>query len=747
MYNPWSNTSIAGPSFSAATVGRGSLVIPRADGTFLITFGQNAGGVASTTTNIYLPWGSTFGVGAGIGTMVAGPTMNDAVGAGAVAFWRPDGKFVIINGSQTGSSTVDTYDAGWYADGQYLSGQNNVSQLSSNSTLTWSQTADKYVGVQVRTAASQAALNTTNYHSIANSGGNLNITPGDTWIQVQINMGRDFPMYASIPAGSDSYTVSEGGAHVYPTISMPTLNWYKISNDSDVLTLQSGGSNVFRVTSTGNVYVGDNGGYYTSGADLAENYTSTQDLQPGEVVTNDASTDRSVMRSVGQYQSNLLGVVSTDPGFVAGAYTTDSYPIALVGRVPVKISTENGPIHAGDYLTSASIPGYAMKATVAGQVIGKAMEDMNPTNLSACPAQDLGALPATQCGSVMMFMNLTNWLGESVQVAMADQVGSQVLQSTAADGITQGNAQTIVASQVIPLADSKVLAFLESQNNSAYHSDVYADSVAASSVVITPKLVANLIYAKVIKADQIIGLEVFTNKISQLSDDIASLSAQAQFASNSALLTGSDQTVLGVSTSSGQLNVDGLAINGLATVSADLRVQGNGFFEGMLTVLDTIMTPNLLVNKTADFFGIVIFHGDVSFEGHPTFGKDSAGMVVVKKDTNNVAVVFVNEYATTPFITANITFDDSSATQSGTVLDQSIFNNDIRYVITRRTTKGFTIQLNKQAPQDIPFSWNAVAVQDAASTGTNFLQQILGTQITPTGMPLVATPVASGSGQ
>ncbi len=49
-------------------------------------------------------------------------------------------------------------------------------------------------------------------------------------------------------------------------------------------------------------------------------------------------------------------------------------PIALSGRVPVKISDENGPITAGDYLVASTTkPGYAAKAVEYGRTVGVAM--------------------------------------------------------------------------------------------------------------------------------------------------------------------------------------------------------------------------------------------------------------------------------------------------------------------------------------------------------------------------------------
>ena len=137
-----------------------------------------------------------------------------------------------------------------------------------------------------------------------------------------------------------------------------------------LLTLTSNGSNAFRFSADGQAYTAAGGAWNSGGADLAENYTSTQILNPGEVVVGDKLNPQNVEDSTMPYQTNIMGVVSTQPGFVAGAYTPDSYPIALVGRVPVKVSTENGPIHSGDYLTSSSIPGYAMKATICRKGFG-----------------------------------------------------------------------------------------------------------------------------------------------------------------------------------------------------------------------------------------------------------------------------------------------------------------------------------------------------------------------------------------
>jgi len=84
------------------------------------------------------------------------------------------------------------------------------------------------------------------------------------------------------------------------------------------------------------------------------------------------------------YDNNLIGVVSTRPGFVMEFGNVDmsitTELIALIGRVPVKVSLENGQIEVGDPLTSANTPGYAMKATAPGKIIGYALESFDEEN-------------------------------------------------------------------------------------------------------------------------------------------------------------------------------------------------------------------------------------------------------------------------------------------------------------------------------------------------------------------------------
>ena len=115
-----------------------------------------------------------------------------------------------------------------------------------------------------------------------------------------------------------------------------------------------------------------------TGADLAEWFPANEDVQAGDVLVAAGSPEH-VEKATGSYQKGLIGVVSTQPGLILSQESeTFSALVALAGRVPVKVSNENGAIEIGDYLTSsATIPGYAMKATEAGPVIGMALSNFD----------------------------------------------------------------------------------------------------------------------------------------------------------------------------------------------------------------------------------------------------------------------------------------------------------------------------------------------------------------------------------
>ncbi len=267
---------------------------------------------------------------------------------------------------------------------------------------------------------------------------------------------EEYIMYGTVVSGATSGSV--------------TLQWAQQTATAVNTTMRAGGYMV---------------AYKISGADLAEAYyTKDTSMTPGDIVAVDGSLKAGVKKSEGAYDSHALGIVSTQPGFILGdntAIASDGQPVllALSGRVPVKVSMENGPIEPGDYLTTSSTPGVAMKATKPGQMIGKALEGFSSDNSAAM-------------GTVMTFANLT-WADPSSGVTSNNTVqGStsasdlNVSGSISTSDLTVTNKATIAVLQVGTMTANNVTI----QGNANIAGDLNLQGTGLSRNAITKRFKA-----------------------------------------------------------------------------------------------------------------------------------------------------------------------------------------------------------------------------------------------------------------
>ncbi len=147
---------------------------------------------------------------------------------------------------------------------------------------------------------------------------------------------------------------------------------------------------------TGNVFAA--GSFIPGGADIAERINVSEQVEPGDVVELDPNRPGYYRKARGNSKL-IAGVITTNPGFALGnrpeeleaavmvdtkkgliPETTGRPLLALMGRVPVKATIENGPIRPGDLLTVSRKPGYAMRCAEAkaceGAIIGKALQGL-----------------------------------------------------------------------------------------------------------------------------------------------------------------------------------------------------------------------------------------------------------------------------------------------------------------------------------------------------------------------------------
>ena len=127
-------------------------------------------------------------------------------------------------------------------------------------------------------------------------------------------------------------------------------------------------------------------GWGTGSYDFAEMFPSNEALEPGDIVVVDLSSPEKIKRSTSANEGRLVGIISTKPGFLAGENNAGDYPVALAGRVPTKVSTENGAIKSGDALVASSQPGVAMRASAPGPSVGVALQDWDGASVTSIVA-------------------------------------------------------------------------------------------------------------------------------------------------------------------------------------------------------------------------------------------------------------------------------------------------------------------------------------------------------------------------
>lgn len=160
----------------------------------------------------------------------------------------------------------------------------------------------------------------------------------------------------------------------------------EVSGTGIKLTRGSGGSITFQDgTTQSTAFIPANcGADYAEAVDVTGERTN---YEPGDVLVIDPNAPGKFLKANQAYSGLVAGIYSTQPGFVGRLHpatpssSATEVPMAMVGRVPTKVSAENGSIKVGDLLVSSSTPGYAMKGTdrsqMLGAVIGKALGSLD----------------------------------------------------------------------------------------------------------------------------------------------------------------------------------------------------------------------------------------------------------------------------------------------------------------------------------------------------------------------------------
>ncbi|MCX6757320.1 MAG: DUF5011 domain-containing protein [Candidatus Nomurabacteria bacterium] len=501
-----------------------------------------------------------------------------------------------------------------------------------------------------------------------------------------------------------------------------------------------------------------------TGADLAEIYATNEiGLESGDVVAIDPDLNAGVKKTDKAYDSNVIGIISSDPGIVIGNVSEDpeSTPVivALSGRVPVKVNLENGVIHKGDLITPSSTPGEAMKAIKSGVIIGQSMTEYD------------GSMPL---GYVVAFIKNTYGHGDKIEdvltyglVPELDENGNPIPPPTPVGTLQQQtlayfNAHKNELAQAVDISElnsDRITAGLEMITPTLIADEVQVNNISASTGTgitmslgvggtfvinsITPEVVGetpetstpevvtpvitfdslgNAIFtgdvtAHNINAEQITGMNVITDQLSTLEDIVNGISSEQIDLSALIALAG---TVEGLQTDITNIQniidtlnssetTQGVTLTDLGTrlTAVEDYISNLSLTGAVFNSLSVSGGASFAGGLTADTIGsigdLLTLSNDTKFIGRPYFNKDTAGFAVVSAGSNEVEVTFDSAYLEQPIVNATITLEDSGN-------EQALFADDIRYIVTDKSVNGFKILLNHNATSDIKFSWSAFAV-------------------------------------
>lgn len=109
--------------------------------------------------------------------------------------------------------------------------------------------------------------------------------------------------------------------------------------------------------------------------------TSTYQVADAEALEGDilSATEKGLVRSNIGFDNKMFGIITSQPLLV---YRTETpgQPVIRSGITEVNVTTLNGSIKFGDYITSSQIAGKGQKASESGYVVGIALSSFDGAN-------------------------------------------------------------------------------------------------------------------------------------------------------------------------------------------------------------------------------------------------------------------------------------------------------------------------------------------------------------------------------
>ena len=460
---------------------------------------------------------------------------------------------------------------------------------------------------------------------------------------------------------------------------------------------------VFKFTAGGNATA--DGNFTGGGADYAEYfYTSTPDLEFGEVVCIDVLKDNTVKRCTAEADSNVMGIVSSadQAAFIGNKFSgaegfevPGTVLVGLIGQLSTKAIVEKDDsgtgqilvIRPGDALTPSSKPGFVRRAKAGEPTVGVALSGLTKGEgrIDVLIARSNSSLAADAVSDRVLQTIQDLQIADEVQIMVDDamedlDLGDAVKKEFTAQ-LTNFDLKTNVESIVESILGKKESEGSETESGSGETTALRDITIYGSALVEADLHVSGAL--------QSLNLEV-------AEDIVAGGSIHG-----SAIETDSGATLRG------RISIEGeLIINGVAYGASDpIAVAGAGGEQfvkigtggavsiASLTIEDAIyVLGNATIEGFAQFLGGARVDGILTVSGTLVVSANQAGFALIPAGGTGVFIAFEPPMATQPIVTAS---SDSFAAHR------------LRAV----SATGFTIEVQHPAPESIIFSWHALTAE------------------------------------
>jgi len=161
----------------------------------------------------------------------------------------------------------------------------------------------------------------------------------------------------------------------------------------------------------------------------------------GELVALSSESEFTVRPTKKTYDA-IIGVTASSSASLLGGTNGSSITVATVGRALTKVSTENGPIAIGDYITSSSKAGIGMKAAASGMVVGRALQAFASSSpdkilIQLEPADHLDLADLASSTNAMIASSTGSMIGD-----ITDKITATLASSTSFVGTIASAVQT-----------------------------------------------------------------------------------------------------------------------------------------------------------------------------------------------------------------------------------------------------------------------------------------------------------------